>query len=49
MQLINALCRDFTNQVLKVISKGRPIMEMDDNEFNREISRNVNLVFETWK
>ena len=27
----------------------RQIMEMDDNEFNRDIARPVNLVFETWK
>ena len=48
MQLIEALCRDFTNQVLKVISV-KPIMEMEDQEFQKEIAKNVNLVFETWK
>ncbi len=24
-------------------------MELDDNEFQREIASNVSLVFETWK
>ena len=32
VQLIEALCRDFTNQVLKVVS-ARPIMELDENEY----------------
>ena len=48
MQLIEALCRDFTSQVLKVISV-KPIMEMEDQEFQKEIAKNVKLVFETWK
>jgi len=48
MQLLEALCRDFTNQVLKVVG-AQPVMEMDDPDFMREVSKNVNLVFETWK
>lgn len=47
LQLLEALCRDFTQQVLKVIST-RPIMEMDDVDFTREISKNVKQVFDTW-
>jgi hypothetical protein len=46
--MIDALSRDFTNQVLKVISV-RPIMELDDNEFLRDIARPISTVFETWK
>lgn len=48
MLLIDALCRDFTSQLLKVVS-ARPVMEIDDAEFNREVAKELNLIFETWK
>ena len=44
IQLIEALSRDFTNQMLKVIS-ARPVMEIDDNEFNREVAKYVHQIF----
>lgn len=44
MQLIEALARDLTNQLLKVLSNFN-IMLIDYDEFKKEISKNIKQVY----